>query len=170
MRLRPPKILVGLSVNVPNVGNPDLLGTLLVLLWAGLRTGAGTGGAGIGGGEKHFCRIVTLAAVDDEEAEEAIDLARTSSSTSPASSASLITASPSSIPTSWSSPSGKGRCSARKVSLCLAEALRCLHSLSTTSRLLVSSHWSWYCHVLLRGVSPVGLSSLVPASTKDSVT
>jgi len=100
MRLRPPKILVGLSVNVPNVGNPDLLGTLLVLLCTGLRTGAGAGGTGIGGGEKHFCRIVTLAAVNDEEAEEAIDLARTSSSTSSASSASLITASPSSVPAS----------------------------------------------------------------------
>ena len=32
MRLLPLKILVGLSVSVPIVGNPDLLGILLVLL------------------------------------------------------------------------------------------------------------------------------------------
>lgn len=170
MRLRAPKIFVGRSVNVPNVGNPDLLGALLVLLWAGLRTGAGAGGAGIGGGERYFCRIVTLAAVEDEEMDEATDRARTSSTSPASSSASLITASPSLVPTSWSSPSGNGKCSARKVSLSFAETPCCLHSLSTTSRLLVNSHWSWYFHVFLRGVSPVGSSSLVPASTKDSVT
>ena len=169
-RLRPPKILVGLSINVPIVGSPDLLGMLLVLLWAGLRTGAGTGGAETGGGEGNFCRIVTLAAVDDEETEEATDRAKTSSSTSTASSSTFfIKTSPSSVATSSSSPSGNGRCSARKVSLFLMETPRRFHSLSTTSRLLVSSHWSWYCHVFLRGVLPVGLSSLVPDSIKDSV-
>lgn len=144
MRLRPPKILVGLSVKVPIVGNPDLPGMLLVLLRTGLRTGAGAGGAGIGGGERYFCRIVTLAAVDDEEIEEATDWAKTSPSTSSSSAllASFIMASPSSVGTSSSSPSGNGRCSARKVSLSLAETPRFLHSLSTTSRLLVSSHSS----------------------------
>ena len=140
MRLRPPKICVGLSVNVPNVGSPDLLGALLVLLWTGLRAGAGTGG-GISEGEGHFCRIVTFAAIDEDEAEEATDRARTSSSAFAASlSASLITVSPSSIATSSSSPSGNGRCSARKVSLSLAETARFRHSLSTASRVLVSSH------------------------------
>lgn len=164
-------MLVGLSVNVPIVGSPDLLGMLLVLLCAGLRTGAGIGGAGIGGGEGHFCRIVTLAAVNDEEAEEAADRVRTSSSTSIASlSASPIIASQPSVATSSSSPSGNGRCSARKVSLSLAEVPRCFHSSSTTPRVLVSSHWSWYCHAFLRGVLPVGLSSLVPDSIKESVT
>jgi len=143
---------------------------LLVLLWTGLRTGAGTGGAGIGGDEGHFCRIVTLAAVDEEETEDVTDRARTSSSTSTASSSvSLITASPSSVATSSSSPSGNGRCSGRKVSLSLRETPCCFHSLSTMSRLLVSSHRSWYRHVFLRGVLPVGLSSLVPDSIKDSV-
>lgn len=141
MRLRPPKIFVGLSVNVPIVGNPDLLGILLVLLWTGLRTGADTGGGGFGGSEGHFCRIVTLAAVEDEETEETTDRARTSSSTSAASSsASLITASPWSVAASSSSPSGNGKCSARKVSLSLAETARFRHSLSTASRVLVSSH------------------------------
>lgn len=131
-------MLVGLSVNVPIVGSPDLLGMLLVLLCTGFRIGAGTGG-----GEGHFCRIVTLAAVNDEETEEAADRAKTSSSTSTASlSASPIIASQPSVATSSSSPSGNGRCSARKVSLSLAETPRCLHSSSTTSRVLVSSHWS----------------------------
>ena len=135
-------MLVGRSVNVPIVGNPDLLGMLLVLLWTGLSVGAGAGGAGIGGGERYFCRIVTLAAVDEEERdeEEATDRARTSS-TSPASSwASLITASSSSVSTSWSSSPGNGERTAVKVSLSFPETPRCLHSLSTTSRLLVNSH------------------------------
>lgn len=68
-----------------------------------------------------------------------------------------------------SSSSGKGRCSAKKVSLLTDEVPFCRHASSKASRLLVSSQWSTYSHTFLRGVDPVGTSSLAPCSAKERV-
>lgn len=68
------------------------------------------------------------------------------------------------ISSSSASSSGSGRCSARKVSLFAKETPLALHEASTSSRLLVNSHWSTYCQTRFRGVVPVGASGCAPCS------
>lgn len=146
---------VGRSVSVPRVGRPDFAPLAARVI--------------LGGG------IVGRAMPEVEEVEDAIDMARGDSTGGILSGSSIGstlgvpgTSSPSVVSAS-SSSSGRGRCSATKVSLPALETPFCRHALRIFSRGLVTSHWSTYCHTRFRGVVPVGESSWVPSSTMDRV-
>lgn len=105
----------------------------------------------------------------DDEAEEASETA-TGDSLPPDSLSGDLTSSSTAIAftssSSSGSGSGNGRCSAKKVSLPAAETPAARQVCSSSVRLLVSSHWSTYCHTRFLGVVPVEVSAFAPCSAK----
>lgn len=115
---------------------------------------------------------------EDEDADEASDLTRAGgelsgvgsfSKSSARASMGDSTAMKSGDPDGESPSSGKGRCSAKNVSLPTADIPRCRHRRTRTSLGSVRGKSSTTRRPRFRGVRPVGLSSLVASAARPWV-